>query len=139
MVSQGSQALTSPSQSFQDQKRWRKEEGFRMHTPLHPNFQRLRQCSFTSILENQNPGPAPPPTFSAPPPAASPVLPPPPITASLWAPRRIPARNCCSQLSSASPGSCSLCPGSAAPAVLRTVPFPFPTPPPSWHNPWLRA
>ena len=25
------------------------------------------------------------------------------------------------------------------PAVLRTVPFPSPTPPPPWHDPWLRA
>lgn len=41
----------------------------------------------------------PSPISSAPPPAASPRGPLPPITASLWAPRRIPARDCCSQLS----------------------------------------
>lgn len=56
------------------------------------------------------------PSIFSPSPCGFPNAPPPPptITASLWAPRRIPARNCCSQLSSASPGSCSLCPGSAA-------------------------
>lgn len=41
----------------------------------------------------------PSPISSAPPPAASPRGPLPPITALLWAPRRIPARDCCSQLS----------------------------------------
>lgn len=52
----------------------------------------------------------------------------PPITASPWAPRRIPARDCCSPLSSASPGSRSLSPGSAASGCAPDRPFSLPHP-----------
>lgn len=137
-ISSDPQTHTSPPQSCPPQKRWREGErsrSLRMHTILHPNLGCLRQCVLTPTVENKNPEPDPPPHLQPPHPPlrlpqCGPRLPPtPPITASLWEPRRIPARDCCSPLSSASPGSCSPVLALQPPAALRRVPFPSSTQP----------
>lgn len=124
-MSLASQAHTSPPQSFQDQKVWRREEGkkaLRLPTTLHPNFRSLGQCSLHThpgkSESRMSPSPSGFPSARARP----------PITASLWAPRRIQARDCCSQLSSASSVSCSLCPGSAASGCASDRPLSLPRP-----------
>lgn len=99
-----------------------------MHATRHRNFQRRKQCSLTPILGVRIQNLPLPRTFSPSPcgfPSAASS--PPPITASLWVPGRISARNCCSQLS-ASPGFCSLCPGSAASACASDSPVSLPHP-----------
>lgn len=131
-----SQTHTSSPQSFPELKRWTREEGkpaLRMHATLHPNFQRLRSSSPHTQLRKSEPGASPSPSGF---PRAAPS---PHDSIALGA----KADSSQGLLQSFSPppllAPAARVPALQPPAVLGTVPFPSPSPPPPWHDPWLRA
>ena len=131
-----SQTHTSSPQSFPDLKRWTRGEGtpaLRMHATLHPNFQRLRPSSPHTHLRKSEPRASPSPSGF---PRAAPS---PPLQHRSGRQGGFQPGTAAVLFSSASPGSRSPRPGSAASGCARDRPFPSPSPPPPWRDPWLRA